>query len=182
VTSLVEGLSKKWASIADWSPHQNSIYYVDSGRLLRRDLVSGQEKELYSDPHLTRLLILSPDGKWLVFGTEQSESEPGSLLIMLTSGGAVRELFKKPEEKRMIGHAVWTPDGKYILFTIDDYQLKGTEVWRITPEGENPEKLWRAENEIGGLSIHPAGREIAFSLYTQESEIWAMEEYLASIR
>jgi Tol biopolymer transport system component len=182
VTSLVEGFSKKWASIADWSPHEESIYYVDSGRLVRRDLVLGQEKELYSDPHLTRLLILSPDGKWLVFGTEQSESEPGSLLIMPTSGGAVKELFKKPEEKSKIGHAVWTPDGKYILFTIDDYQLKGTEVWRITPEGGNPEKLWRTENEIAGLSIHPSGQEIAFSLYTQESGIWVMEEYLAAIK
>ncbi len=183
VTSLVEGLSKKWwASIAEWSVDGEAIYYVDSGRLVLRDLASGQEKELYSEPHLTRLLDLSPDGKWLVFVTDQSESVSGSLLIMPSLGGAVRELFKKPEEKRTIGDAVWTPDSKYILFALDDYQLKGTEVWRITPEGENPEKLWRTENQIAGLSIHPSGQEIAFSIYTEESGVWAMEEYLAAIR
>lgn len=183
VTCLVEGLSGKGrARIADWSSDGKAIYYVDSGRLVLKDLASGREKEVYSNAHLTRLLALSPDGLWLVFGTDQSATEPGSLLIMPSSGGAVRELFKKPEQKRRIGHAVWTPDGKYILFTVDDYQLKGTDLWRITPEGGNLQKLWRAGKEINGLSIHPSGQEIAFSLYTQETGIWAMEDYLAAIR
>ncbi|MFH1624646.1 MAG: hypothetical protein ABID54_05755, partial [Pseudomonadota bacterium] len=165
-------------SIADWSHDRKDVFYVNRGRIFMRELESGREKQLYQDDNLRRLLDLSPDGKRLVFGTENSDDGTWSILIMPVSGGEPRELckFHKSEESIEIRLITWTPDGKYLLFT-ENFK-KGSALWQISPEGGEPQKLWQSDKRYSGLSIHPDGQQIAFSTYEQEEEVWVMENFL----
>lgn len=169
-----------WKQSAEWALDGKSIYYVNDGSLMLRELDSKRERQLYSDPELTGLIALSPDGRWLAFATDPSEHGTGSLLVRSSSDGKVREVFKKPEEAFRIAAACWSPDSEYILFVIAVKNPGNSELWRISPEGGNAEKLWQSEKSLGGVSIHPEGHQIAFSLYTQDFGVWAMEEYLAA--
>jgi Tol biopolymer transport system component len=168
-------------SIADWSYDGNSVFYVNRGRIFMRELESGREKLLYQNNNLRKLLDLSPDGKRLVFGTENSDDGTWSILIMPVSGGEPWELCKfsqESEESEGIGFITWAPDGQYVLFMKNINKVSA--LWRISPEGGEPQKLklWQSENRYSGLSIHPDGQQIAFSTYEQDMEIWVMENFL----
>jgi Tol biopolymer transport system component len=51
-------------------------------------------------------------------------------------------------------------------------------LWRISPEGGEPQKLWQSDKKNFGLSIHPDGQQIAFSTSEKYLEIWVMENFL----
>jgi len=162
-------------SIADWSHDGKDVFYVNRGRIFIRELESGREKQLYQNSNLRKLLDLSPDGNRLVFGTENSDDGTWSILIMPISGGEPRELCKLHESER-IRFITWTPDGKYVFFT--ENTKKVSALWRISPEGGDPQKLWQSDKRISGLSIHPDGQQIAFSTSEHDEEIWVMENFL----
>ena len=98
---------------------------------------------------------------------------------MPVSGGEPRELSKLGESEG-IGLITWTPDGKYIIFT--ENTEKVSALWRISPEGGDPQKVWQLKKRNAGLSIHPDGQQIAFSTSEQEQEIWVMENFLSEIK
>jgi len=178
VTTLVELDLNWWDSIAEWSADGKSIFYTNHGQLLKRDLESGQEKQLYNIKNLTKILDLSPDGKRLVFGDYDPDEETLIILIMSIQEQKVRELIKLQRERIRRADARWTPDGKYVLFTKYDVDEKATDFWRISPEGGEPQKLWQLKKSAGDLSIHPDGKQIAYSTFEDEVEIWVMENFL----
>lgn len=181
VTPVVEDISEVWwKEKAEWSLDGKSIFYINDGSLMQKNLASNQETELYSDPDLTGVLKLSPDGRWLVFATDPSERGTGSLLIRSSLDGEARELFRMPKEAFRIKGASWRPDSKYILFILSVKNPGKAELWRVSPNGGDAEMVWQSEKSIGGISIHPDGQQISYSLYTQEFGIWAMEGYLAA--
>ena len=168
-----------WTSIADWSHDGKDVFYVNRGRIFMRELESGREKQLYQNNNLRRLLDLSPDGKRLAFGTENSDDGTWSILIMPVSGGEPRELCMIYESEG-IRFITWTPDGKYVL--IMEYTKKVSALWRISPEGGDPQKVWQSKKRNAGLSIHPDGQQIAFSTSEAEREIWVMENFLPELK
>ncbi len=72
----------------------------------------------------------------------------------------------------------WTPDGEYLLFS--ERVKEGADLWRISPDGGEPEKLLHSDKRYSGLSIHPDGQQIAFSTIDHNEEIWLMENFLDS--
>jgi Tol biopolymer transport system component len=167
-----------------------TIYYVqhdkkaDAFQILARDLTNGKEKEIYrSDAPLN--ISLSPDGQRLAILAHffMSDKIP-RLNVIPSEGGELQELcrFEEGIDIRVGAPFTWTPDGKYILFTMKSPK-KDNEKWdlyRIPVKGGIPEKLGL---EMGGfnmnLSVHPDGRHIAFSTSEQSiSEIWVMENFL----
>jgi len=170
--------------IGEWSPDGKAIFYTKQGRLLRRELETKQEKQLFSDVHLARHLALSPNGQSLVFGLYDQEKGAGSLLIMPSSGGDVRELLKF-EKSEMIYSFVWTPDGEYVLFLRAEEQGTGswqaTSLWRISLAGGDPQKLWQSEKKFQELRLHPDGQRIAFDTIKIDTEVWVMENFLPKI-
>ena len=164
------------SSIADWSYDGKDVFYVNRGRIFMRELKSGREKQLYQNNNLRNLLDLSPDGKRLVFGTEDSDDGTWSILIMPVYGEEPRELCKFHESER-IRVITWTPDGKYVLFT-KNVNKGEWALWRISPEGGDPQKVWQSDKRNSGLSVHPDGQQIAFSTSEQDLEIWVMENFL----
>jgi len=164
-------------SVADWSKDGKAIFYLNRGIIRMRDLESGTEKQLYQNKDLVRLLDLSPDGERLVCGTMNEKEATTSLLMLPVSGGEPRELynFQGYSGTRII--LTWTPDGKYLLFP--EKLKQGSVMWRISPNGGEPERLWQSDKEYSSLSIHPDGQQIVFSTFEQNIEIWTMENFLS---
>ena len=190
VTSLVEyapgtvGPGGWQRFIGEWSSDGQAIFYVNRGLLLMRELETGQEKQLYSDPNLAGHLAPSPDGQSLGFGLYDVERGAGSILIMPISGGKARELLKF-QKSGLIYAFVWTPDGQHVLFLRIEREgtgsWQGTGLWRISSEGGDPQKLWQSEKKFRELRIHPDGRRIAFYTRKIDTEVWAMENFLPKI-
>ena len=166
-------------SVAEWSHDGNAIFYLNRGRIYMRDLESGNEKQLYQNNKLARLLNLSPDGERLVCDKVNENEATSSLLILPISGGEPRELCKLQGIRGPRRVVTWAPDGKYVFFT--EKLKRGSAMWRISPEGGEPERLWQSDKEISSMSIHPDGQQISFSTSEQDLEIWVMENFLPEI-
>lgn len=171
-----------WGTInCELSPDGSAIFYITRDSILKHEMDSGKEKEIYSNPNLLmtrryyRPLALSPDGERLVFGIRDPKTNEESLWIMPSSGGDAPELLKLPKSKRIRAIA-WTPDGEYVLFM--KREKKSTGLWRISPKGGDTQKLWQSEKQLSGLSVHPDGRQIAFYTTKIDTEIWVMENFL----
>jgi Tol biopolymer transport system component len=171
-----------WGTInCEWSPDGEAVFYITRESILKHEMDSGKEKEIYRNKNILmtrrfyRPLALSPDGKRLVFGIKHPEKFTQSLMIMSSSGGDTLELLKLPKSERIRAIA-WTPDGEYVLFMKGE--KKGTSLWRISPQGGDTQKLWQSEKQLTGLSVHPDGRQIAFYTTRVDKEIWVMENFL----
>lgn len=171
----------RWAT---WSPEGDKLFYKygvtseEPTRLVQYDLEARQEKELFRENSWPTCPALSPDGQWLAFQTLDGEKMIRSLNIMPADSGRLREIVRL-EEKEFIFSVDWMPDGRSILYvknTAD--QPKRRELWQISAEGGSPRNLGLAMDNMTYLSVHPDGRQIAFSAYKEQTEIWVMENFL----
>ncbi|NQT97907.1 MAG: PD40 domain-containing protein [Candidatus Marinimicrobia bacterium] len=160
-------------SDVQWSLDGKSIFFLFyKDRLVKHDLESGKEKVLYKHSHFNRnILSRSPDGKSLLFAIYNSREKKSHLFTMPVEGGKEIELCT-PQEGNYFGMAAWSPDGKYIFFSDGS---EGTNLWRIPADGGIPEKVWHLKNRIEFTSIHPDGKQMAFSIRERTSEIRVIE-------
>jgi len=151
-------------------------------RILRRDLTTGEEKELYaSKAGNARLIVtLSPDGERLaVINLDKKRT----LRLIPAKGGEPRDLLTFEDGRSTFTPLEWTADGKHILFlrapsAIDDPRFS---LWRISEDGGEPQELGLAMANIMNLSVHPDGVQLAFTSlgFTSKSpSIWVMENFL----
>jgi len=178
-----------------WSLDGKAIFYPYTqwtkklSRVLMRDLVTGQEKELYRKiaPPDIGSVTLSPDGKYLAFRTAEmveKKVESDVLRVIPAAGGEPFDLIKIPLPET-IGPYAWTPNGREILFAkISDYRKKDKkcELWMIPAEGGEARNLGLTIDSIFNLSIHPDGKRIAFTSGKTGAEIWVMENFLPQLK
>jgi Tol biopolymer transport system component len=161
---------------------------LDDGfsQIVVRDLRSGEEKELFRYPQVERGIrtALSPDYQWLCF-SNAGWGGIRTLNIMPASGGEVREIWNFGEiERGTFGiYQVWSPDGRYILFSAFDLSESRTwDLWRVPIEGGEPEKTGLQRNYgMYALTISADGRKLAFASrggYSSDSELWVLENFL----
>jgi Tol biopolymer transport system component len=176
---------EKWSrdiwsrSVAEWAHDGQAIFYTSRGRIIRRQVESGQEKQLYQSENLSRALDVSPDGKTLIFGNGLPGEGGGQAMAIPVSGGQPTELCRFQERKgglRTPRQLVWTPDGKYVLFAKSEE--KGSTVWRVSCDGGEPERIWVSRDRVTDLSVNSNGKEIAFSTFLQETPVWVLENFL----
>jgi len=177
-----------------WSIDGKTIFYThgefnESFDIRVRDLETGRETEIYppaSSPGTPNNLALSPDGRWLAFGLGNS-LESWVLMVMPAAGGEPRELMRLPQAEGSFTGLEWARDGKHLLFTSENFGglnrgLKG-ELWRISVEGGEPQKVGLATQDRGGtLAMHPDGRQIAFTAGETKEEVWVMENFLPPLK
>ena len=163
----------------EWSLDGKSIFFLFyKDRLVKHDLESGKEKVLYKHSFFNRnVLSRSPDGKSLLFAIYNSREKKSHLLTMPVEGGKEIELCT-PQEGNYFAMAAWSPDGKSIFFSDGS---EGTNLWRIPADGGIPEKVWHSKNRIEFTSIHPDGKQMAFSIRERTSEIRVIENLLQEL-
>ena len=178
-----------------WSKSGNSIYYLRvkaiaegstilNNRIIHHDLETGQEKEIgaFQSVNSTHELFgISPDGKKLVFVQRDTTQKKDIINVVSVLGGNPEKICILDLNKYVIKDLAWGPDGRFILFSSMDRSEGRCELMRISAEGGEPEKLGISMYGISYVSIHPYGRQIAFSSQgsTQRpAEIWVMENFL----
>jgi Tol biopolymer transport system component len=180
LVGLPEGLALQQLS-AEWTADGQAIVYSVNeaqgpGRLVRHELASGEERELYQDTLLLPdPMELGPGGRYVVVAVED-----GGLVLVNLETGANRQLFASGDSVAHMGRTSvqWTRDGEHILFSVpiqgDEWR---THVWRVAATGGEPEYLWTVgEGKWGSwFELSPDGRHIALTIYTQENEIWVMD-------
>lgn len=185
-----------------WSPDRRKVFFMrenwDStaqkfrnGCILTYGLETGQEEELYrtANTGLGRV-VMSPDRQLLAFASGERPTAT-TLMVLPTAGGKVRELFRVRQGDIDPQVFAWTPDGRDVLFvrrpqgnlssSREELRHSPAELWRISAEGGEPEKLELAAGveSIGVLRVHPHGKQIAFTRWNpQDRELWVMKNFL----
>ncbi len=189
VTLIVESDSKERISVPTLSTDGKKIFYLNwpiaASELKRRyyriveyDLVTRQEKELYRDPDWISDLALSPDGQYLSYLKRDSKRLWRILEVIPVGGGEPRE-FLKFEKGGGITTFAWMPDGKKIIYSKGKTKEKDCELWQISADGGEPQKLGGlGMDRVYFMSVHPDGRRIAFYTRGESTEIWVMENFL----
>ena len=169
------------------SPDGEAIYYTGAiskgSRILVRDLQTGQEQELYraAVASFVTTLALSPDGRLLAFVMVDRDTQSTVLLVMPAGGGEPRDLLRmqEPEGITLVGGITWRPDSREVIFGKGKENGEMTELWRISAQGGEAQRLGLAMDGLRNLRFHPDGRQIAFSAGTPfAAELWVMENFL----
>jgi Tol biopolymer transport system component len=141
--------------------------------LIARDMETGKEEELLSIENAMGFMALgawslSSNGDEVAFSIREEANEPFALKIMSVATGECRTL-----DEDQIFQMTWAPDGHDLLVT-----RKGKELWRVSAEGGEPQKLLGWKEIPIGPRIHPDGQRIAFFSGSKISEMWVMENFL----
>ena len=165
-----------------WLGDGSAVLYVHvGGPILRRDLASGQEQEIYRG---VNTFDLSPDGRWLALGSWDAVKKTAVLKIAPASGGEAREILRLPEPGTFSRTLTWTRDSRYILFTQEARAGPQAiaELWRVPAEGGEPQRLGLAMEHLREVRVHPDGQRLAFVGGRDKYEVWVMENFLPGRR
>ncbi len=168
------------------SPDNKYLYYVRGDKkseinsVIRRDLETEKEKELYHTADDNVTTALSPDGKQLALLSRHNENTR-ILKILSTMDGAEKDIHKfKLKEYRYISIA-WSPDGRCIYFYKRTDSEDKWELCRIPAAGGTAENLGVKMHRFANISIHPDGRRITFASFVGKEKpggVWVMENLL----
>jgi Tol biopolymer transport system component len=150
-------------------------------RLVRRDIASGSETELYravSDGIGFFGLAISPDGRRLVFMANVGPNQR-NLMTLSTGGGTPVILYRGGYSNPQPQAAVWTRDGKHILFKADDGRQR-TRVWAIPADGGDARKLDLSTEGMGKMNLSPDGTQLVFTGTKRKQELWMIKNLLPS--
>jgi Tol biopolymer transport system component len=143
----------------------------DTIRLRRRDLRTGDDRELYHEEferswRTVPALALSPDGHSLAYSIPRPDFKSTSLLVLPASGEAPRALPDIPMDSQV----TWTPDSRALLF------VRTSEIWVQPVDGSAAYSTGIHFSGIGSsLSVHPDGTRIAFIGSTPNRQVWAIK-------
>jgi len=165
-------------SDVEWSSDGKSIFYTFfTDRLVKRDLVTGEEKILCKHDRFVRFILhRSPDGKNLLFGMYNPEEKKSHLFTLPVDGGKEKEICTS-QEARAFNAANWSIDGNFIYF-IDS---NGNNLWRVSAEGGIPQKVWYSKNSIRGFDIHPDGTQILLEKPENITELRVIENLVKEL-
>jgi len=160
----------------DPDPEMNSL------RLVRRDLATGTETELYrasSDGVGFFGLSISPDGTRLAFMANVGPNQR-HLLTLSVDGGSPIVLYRGGYTNPQPQALVWTHDGTHLLFKAQDgNQL--TRVWALPAAGGTARKLDLVAQGIGRMDLSPEGAQLAYSGTSWKREVWIINNLLAGL-
>lgn len=151
------------------------VFFASTDSIRVRNPDTGEEKVVYRAPQ-----PIAVPSAWGWRGQRIAFIMGNALMVMRVDGEA-RELLKlkEPEKFRLVNGAMWTTDGRYILFIKKANEQAPDELWSIPAEGGQAQNLGVAMEELRELRVHPDGRRLAFTGGKKNaSEIWVMENFL----
>jgi Tol biopolymer transport system component len=115
---------------------------------------------------------LSPDGKWVLLAEMDSKWWRRCRVVPFDGSSTGRPVG--PEGS--CTWAQWSPDGKWMYFTVDTWAT-GFHVWRQHfPDGAPQQLTPSGASEEEGLAIMPDGKSFITTAGTQQSAIWLHED------
>jgi len=188
---IAEGTDKLWVHWQTALSHDGkTLFYSQVGmagtgagplRIIRREIESGEERELYrrnSGGSGLFSLSISPDDKqvaFVTFGSEEGGKNATPLMVVPAEGGSARELCPKVNT---IGGAAWTMDGQHILVPGSDSEHP-QQLLSVPINGGQPQPTSVSMAELSSPSIHPDGNHIVFAGGQSHESIWAIKNLLA---
>lgn len=171
------------------SPDGRIVYFTrrdqasDDGRslrLIKRDLLSGDETELYQ-AELRGVglfgLAISPEGDRLSFMVNVGDKGDRHLVIVPTAGGAPQILFRGDDEHPTPQAGLWTRDGKYVLGVVAETNSL-RRIWAFPAGGGEPRKLDIVFESISTAELSHDGRRLAFTGTRTDGEVWMIKNLL----
>lgn len=167
-----------------WSPDGKALYHKCRARdaagvilVMRRDVGTGAEEEVYKTSLHPGEMVLSPDGTRFAFKQRDASGENRSVLVSMdVASGQTKELDHVPAFLEFQALA-WSADGKRILYC--KKQEGGSDLWWVPAAGGTPERLAHLGQSIFTLAMDPAGKRIAWTAKSTTSEVWALENLLS---
>lgn len=169
------------------APDGKFIYHAGwdmQGGLYRRD-EAGNATLIANTSDFTKgiksaSLSLSPDGSRLAI------LDSGRVRVLSSQGGPVKDLFQPRPGISTLGpmtRTVWSPDGKFVYFSVPiDDKHTTVRLWRVSAEGGEPSLVLEIPDvAILAPSIHPGGRQIAFSTDQTRSETWELRNVISRV-
>ena len=115
---------------------------------------------------------LSPDGKWVLLVEMDSQWWRRCRLVPFDASSAGQQVG--PEGS--CTWAQWSPDGKWMYFTVDT-RTAGFHVWRQRfPDGTPQQLTPSGASEEEGLAMMPDGKSFVTTAGTQQSAIWLHDD------
>ncbi len=174
-----------------WSVDGKAVYYVEPRvatpegrtRLVRTELATGRHEVIHVFPEAVTggAVSLSPDGRW--FGFSLIRGAGWSPAVMPVGGTEIRDL---PGPWTGVRTGTWAPDSGQLLFIKRPgtaAKLTSSELWGVPVEGGEQRSLgFSVMKDVQTLSIHPDGKQLAFTAWEPATEVWVMENFLPGLR
>src|SRR3982751_1599588 len=155
-----------------WSPDSKLLLYTAADKKLYSYAVADAKTSVISSSDLSRIgsVSVSPDSKWVAF-SKQDRTLRSHVYIAPVTGGEEHHLS---DESLMYSetNAVWTADGRYIVFTSAEGVSSGIasqgglgttmELWVTALRDQDRDPMNRdIDNEAQGLAAEAAARQNA---------------------
>ncbi len=174
------------------SSDKKYIYYAIRDKnwkihsIIRRNLESEEENELYRTNDANLTMALSPDGmKLAVMSLHNKDTRILKILSTMDSSEKIIYTYKHKE----FGYKsiAWSPDGKYIYFSerTGSEEKRPDELCRIPATGGDIENLGVNMHLFTDISIHPDGRLITFASFVgleKPGRVWEMKNFLPATK
>jgi Tol biopolymer transport system component len=170
-----------------WSKNGKAVFYSTgdragkTGSIFIHNFETGQEDRIAGAPPSAQFFDISPDGKWLALLNRDNQRV---VSIMPTSGGEPREIYRFEQGGNYVITPAWSADGRYVYFSkLQKPQGQGNiwDVYRISAETGEAQKIDLSMAQLRHYSLHPDGRRLAFSSMganPEQSQVWVMENFL----
>ena len=155
-------------------------------RLLKRDLTSGAEEEIFRGPQEEPFWIaLSPDGQTLAFVNRHPKDAGAERIVRVVpvAGGTPREVRRFTHSTNAPIPLEFSADGEYLFLPREASLVEdpASSLIRLPVRGGEPQDLGLKMIGFRNLSAHPDGERILFSSRGAEeksTEVWVIESFL----
>ena len=163
------------APFVAWSPDARTLAVVDRDTsqeplsIFLIDVATGIRRRLTTPPPKTigdSTVVFAPNGESLAFVRTMSLAIQDIHVVRLR-GGEVRRITN---ENRRVAGMVWNPiDGRIIFSSAKE---PGTRLWRISPNGGDPERIIGVGDQASFLAYSPSTRRLAYTKPLIDYNIW----------
>jgi Tol biopolymer transport system component len=123
---------------------------------------------------------VSPDGLSAAFESPTGPKRQGSIIRILRLATCESVEVHRTEEPIQVYAVTWTPDGKRLLFSTQDWSdAHKHQLWSIAAAGGKPTLYDVNIGLINHIAVHPDGRRLALDARRNEPrQQWVLERFL----